>query len=630
MFTTNPVSLSALLQQVHDGDIQLPDFQRGWVWDDYRIRGLLASISRGFPVGAIMTLDAGAEIKFRTRPIEGAIVGEVKPSVFLLDGQQRLTSLYQSMWHDGPVETEDNRNKKIRRRYYVDMLKTMNPAVDREDAIISVPENRKITRDFGRRVVLDLTKPEFEYENHMIPTERLLDSMDWTIAYIVHWSKRESDHPSGDPAQFLNGFNNEILKTFGRYQLPVINLTRDTPKEAVCTVFEKVNTGGVVLTVFELLTASLSADNFSLRDDWLARETRLSNYSGALQGVSSDQFLQAVALLSTQERRRQAIRKGAEHGQAPGIGCRRRDILDLTLDEYLKWADKVEAGFKNAAKFLLDQFVFRSRDVPYATQMVPLAALYAELGDELNTANAKSKLERWYWSGVFGEFYGGATETQFARDLDEVAQFVRDGSEPNLVSEANFIPERLLSLRTRNSAAYKGLYALQMKSGAADWLSGQRLTTSTATSSSIDIHHIFPRAWCGRASPSIPPRLYNSVINKTPIDAATNRIIGGRSPSGYLSRLEEKGVAPETLESILKAHWINPGLLRSDDFANCFIQRGEAMLKLIGEAMGKPAQGGRQVFVNALNSAGFIDEYGDEEQEYDQVGDIANMDAAAD
>ena len=629
MFTTHPIALKTLLQQVHNGDIQLPDFQRGWVWDDYGIRSLLASVSRGFPVGAIMTLDAGSEIKFQTRPIEGATVNEVKPSVFLLDGQQRLTSLYLSMWHDGPVRTEDNRNRKVKRWYYVDMRKAMDPAFDREEAIVSIPENRKVTGSFGRGTELDLTKPEFEYENHMMPTERLLDSMKWMFAYNLHWSNHEAGHPSGDLAQFLDGFNNEILETFGDYQLPVINLTRNTPKEAVCTVFEKVNTRGEVLTVFELLTASLAADNFSLRDDWMDREARLSNYSGTLQGVSSDQFLQAVALLSTQERRRQAIRGGAEQRQAPGIGCGRRDILDLTLDEYQRWADKVEAGFRNAAKFLLEQFVFKSVDVPYATQIVPLAALYVELGNELNTANAKSKLERWYWSGVFGESYSGAIETQFARDIEQVPTFVREGTEPDFMSEANFIPERLLSLRTRNSAAYKGLYALQMKSGAADWLSGERLTTATATSSSIDIHHIFPRAWCDKASPKIPPRLYNSVINKTPIDAATNRIIGGRSPSAYLPRLEDKGVAPEMLESILKAHWINPSLLRSDDFAKCFIERGEAMLELIGKAMGKPVQGGRQAFANALTSAGFQDEYGDEEQEYDQVGDIANMDAAA-
>ena len=71
MFTTNPIGLNTLLQQVQNGYIQLPDFQRGWVWDDDRICGLLASISRGFPVGAVITLDAGSDIRFMTRLIEG-------------------------------------------------------------------------------------------------------------------------------------------------------------------------------------------------------------------------------------------------------------------------------------------------------------------------------------------------------------------------------------------------------------------------------------------------------------------------------------------------------------------------------------------------------------------------------
>ena len=456
MFQVNPVSLSSLLQQVEDGQIQLPDFQRGWVWDDDRICGLLASISKGFPVGAIMTLDANAEIEFGTRPIEGVELNGVKPSVFLLDGQQRLTSLYQAMLHPGPVDTKDNRGKKIKRWYYVDMLKATDETGDREEAIFSVPADRKKTQDFGRATVLDLSNRELEYKNHMIPTERLLDHLDWLYDYEDYWRGGDVPHPDGDIRKFRNSFRKGVLAAFGSYMLPVITLTKHTPKEAVCTVFEKVNTGGVVLTVFELVTASFAAGGFALRDDWAGRKARMSGYSGILQGVTADQFLQAVALLATQERRRQAIEAGASGRSVPAIGCRRRDILNLSLQEYEYWAGKVEEGFKAAAKFLLTQFVFRSHDVPYGSQLVPIAALHVELGQEMNTADAKARLERWYWSGVFGESYGGTTETQFALDLTEVASFIRGGPEPTLVSEANFVPERLLSLRTRNSAAYKG------------------------------------------------------------------------------------------------------------------------------------------------------------------------------
>ena len=175
MFKTNPVSLKELLNHVDSGKIRLPDFQRGWVWDDDRIRGLLASVSRGFPVGAIMTLEAGGEIRLKSRMIEGAEEQpEVRPDSFLLDGQQRLTSLYQSLLHENAVETHDNRGRRIRRWYYIDMLAAMNPTIDREDAIVSVPEDRRETRNFGREVVRDLSSREQEYEQHMMPTERVV------------------------------------------------------------------------------------------------------------------------------------------------------------------------------------------------------------------------------------------------------------------------------------------------------------------------------------------------------------------------------------------------------------------------------------------------------------------------
>src|ERR1700746_2147239 len=97
MFQTNPVNLNKLLDDCHSGVLQLPDFQRSWVWDEDRIKSLVASVSRAFPVGALMTLDTGGPVNFKPRPIEGAPL-EAKnklPHSLLLDGQQRMTSLYQ-------------------------------------------------------------------------------------------------------------------------------------------------------------------------------------------------------------------------------------------------------------------------------------------------------------------------------------------------------------------------------------------------------------------------------------------------------------------------------------------------------------------------------------------------------
>ena len=620
MFGTGPVLLNSLLNQVENGGIQLPDFQRGWVWDDDRIKGLLTSISRGFPIGAVMTLEAGGEIRLKARPIEGVDENAASPSTFLLDGQQRLTSLYQSLRHPGPVDTHDNRNKRIKRWYYVDMKAATD--ADPEDAVISVPENRMTTRDFGREVTLNLSTRESEYKEHKIPTEQLMSPMKWMMGYVTYWNEADPDF---DAMEFFSSFNDAVVAQFTEYQLPVISLGKQTPKEAVCAVFEKVNTGGVVLNVFELATASFAADaeHFSLRDDWGERKERLYNRpGGVLQGLDGNQFLQVVALLKTQEDRRAAISQVKTGQQVPAIGCRRRDILNLNLNDYQRWADRVEQGFADAGEFLVSQYVYGSRNVPYGTQLVPLAALFVELGEELRPFNAKAKLEQWYWSGVFGEAYGGTVETQFALDLEEVSRWVRGGPRPRLVDEAGFAAERLLSLRTRNSAAYKGLYALQMKNGAADWRTNEQLLFMTFADRYIDIHHVFPKAWCERSSPRIPPRLYNSVINKTPIDAETNRRIGGRAPSGYLPRLE-RDLSPVSLDDVLKSHWLEPLLLHADDFAQSFVARGEKMLALIGQAMGRDLGSGQEVFRNALQDAGVADDEFDEEPEYNELGEAA-------
>src|SRR5687768_1637426 len=98
-FDTNPVLLQTLLKTCEDGKLQLPDFQRSWVWEEERIMSLIASVSRGFPMGALMSLKSkiGTGVVFAYRPIEGAsVAAQTKPEQLLLDGQQRMTSLYQS------------------------------------------------------------------------------------------------------------------------------------------------------------------------------------------------------------------------------------------------------------------------------------------------------------------------------------------------------------------------------------------------------------------------------------------------------------------------------------------------------------------------------------------------------
>src|SRR5205823_13718968 len=95
-FNTREPSLLELLDEIHKGAVQLPDFQRGWVWDDDRIRALIASVSLSYPIGAVMVMETGGEgVRFKPRPVEGVVLSApVEPQRLILDGQQRLTSLY--------------------------------------------------------------------------------------------------------------------------------------------------------------------------------------------------------------------------------------------------------------------------------------------------------------------------------------------------------------------------------------------------------------------------------------------------------------------------------------------------------------------------------------------------------
>ena len=174
---TNDRQITELMKAVDTGSAQLPDFQRGWVWDDNRIKALIASITSNFPVGAAMFLEYGnADIRFKYRVIEGSPADRVVPAELILDGQQRITSMYSSLYSPKPVHTKTDKGKEIQRFYYIDIKKALDPSCDRVDAIISVPETRKITSNFGRKDVLDVSTPDLEYEKKLFPLNTILDS----------------------------------------------------------------------------------------------------------------------------------------------------------------------------------------------------------------------------------------------------------------------------------------------------------------------------------------------------------------------------------------------------------------------------------------------------------------------
>ena len=574
------------MRECHEGKLQLPDFQRGWVWDQDRIIDLLASISEGFPVGALMTLDATGEVAFAVRPVEGAPPASKPLEAYLLDGQQRMTSLYQSTSTRSPVLTQTAKKRPARLHFYFDIKAALNPNVARRDAIVAVPEDRVIRDNFGRDIALDLSTEEAEFAALHFPIDRIFEAQLWVQAALT-WVLKDMEARK-DHMALINEFSIKIINNFADYQVPVITLGKDTSRAAVCLVFEKVNTGGKALDAFELVTAMYAGQKFHLRDDWKVRRDRLLKQQ-VLAGVEPVEFLQAISLLHTKAVRTNAEAEGRD---PPAISATRNSLLQLPLTAYREYADRVEQGYVTAAKFLHGLKIFRARDLPYQTQLVPLAAILAEIGPNWENDAVRKLIAQWYWCGVFGELYGSAVESRFALDIRDVPRWITGGPVPQTIERADLREERLRTLRTKLSAAYKGVHALLMRCGAEDFRSGQPFDQTVFFDENVDIHHVFPEAWCKQQG--IKPEVYNSIINKTPLSARTNRIIGGVAPSAYLARLKKGGerippIAADRLESILRTHELDVGLMRANDFDAFFNDRRERLLKLIEAAMGKPA-----------------------------------------
>ena len=575
---TNDRPLTDLMKAVDSGAAQLPDFQRGWVWDDGRIKALILSVIHNFPVGAAMFLEYGNEsIHFKHKPIEGSVANPAtEPDELILDGQQRLTSLYNALYSKNPVHTKTDKGKEIDRFYYLDIEKAVDPSADDEDVVISIPATKQVTSDFGRKVEMNLSTRQDEFKQKMFPLNIILNSGEeqgWQNEYYAYYNY--------DPdviRQFTELFSKIIMPT-QKYAMPVILLDKETPKEAVCQVFENVNTGGVSLTVFELVTAIFAMDDFPLRKDWENRKEKY--FSGDLLNiVTATDFLTALTLLSS-------FKSGGT------VSCKKKDVLALQLTAYKKYADDLCKGFSVADKLLQEERIFSSRDLPYSTQLIPLATICTVLmdGNRIYTTTIKNMVKQWYWCGVFGELYGSANETRYANDISQVIKWITEGGDlPKTVTDFFFNPTRLLGLQSRQSAAYKGIMALILKNHARDFISGAEMDFSTYSNEKIDIHHIFPKDYC--IGQKYDKSKWNSIVNKTPISASSNREIGGVAPSVYLGKLEKKGsVMTSDLDGYVETHWIDHDLLRNNEFQDFIIDRAKKLLCAIEQATGRTISG---------------------------------------
>lgn len=581
VFKTNPEELKGLLSEIRAGKIALPEFQRNWVWKPDDVQALLVSVIQDFPAGSLMTYVYSGN-SFQIRGFAGAPSPD-KGSVryLVLDGQQRLTSLYQTLYYPGGVHDKNNPDRAIDKHkfyfFYLDlnMLEEGSPV---DEAIFYVDQTR-ILAGKNRQTKYDLSTRENEFEYRCLPLNCIFDQNgtyeQWKFGYAQYVTGQTKE----DPFKFLERFSQQVDQPYSNviknYAFPTVELQQGTPLHAICHIFERVNSSGVTLTVFELLTALLWTQGKHLRDIWEEAKEKLRGKNQHFE-IDAVTFLQTLALISSYHRKR--------NSQRGTVSCKRDALLDLNAQDIDQYWDMTIEGYGLAFKIVDENGVKTQRYIPYATMLVPLAAMCAQIEQDhkgITKEETYRKLRLWFWRSVFSRRYSAAFESRAAQDFEQMMKWVAGGDDPDAVLFYQFDPQLLYEITTIRNAVYTGVLCLLMRRGALDFMSGFQMTSQILDEHNVDHHHIYPRNALQNAG--VSDRVRDCIVNKTMIDATTNRSIGGDPPSVYLAKLEkEPGTSP--LSEILASHLIDLETLRQDDFKAFLEQRHKALVELIAEA----------------------------------------------
>ena len=386
---TNKTSLDFMLQDISTGKIQLPDFQREWRWQDKQIKSLLASVSMGIPIGALLTLEGNEQLA--PRPFAG-VDKNPSPSdvkVLVLDGQQRLTALYQACYSPNPVAIA-TKNSFTERKYYFDINKCLEEDNDREDCIISKPAK-------GTHI-----DPKVQYRDEIFPSSEMFNFREWRDNYLKYHGHDENKRAKA------NQFADAVVRNFERYDLPTIQM-KGNDLETICITFEKTNDKGTRLDAFEIITAKLKREAFDLKDDWEKQKKRLHS-EPVMARIEETHYLKAVTLLAT-------------HADKLRVSARRKDMLRLNKAQYEAYNETVTQGFIKSAKQLSEFGITTAKDLTNIPHAIVMAAVFAHVGDKTNTIRARQNFKRWYWTTVLNESYGSrVTDEQIAGDFVDLVK----------------------------------------------------------------------------------------------------------------------------------------------------------------------------------------------------------------
>jgi hypothetical protein len=544
-----PISVSALLREVHNGSMVLPDFQRDFVWDPTATQGLLVSISNKYPAGSLLRA-RDTRRDFETRAFDKAPEPRGLHTYLVLDGQQRLTSLYHALYGEGDY------------RFFIDLkLALLTFSLDKNDETIFLRRTR------GRGVQdleNDITRQASEL---VLPVSVFNKRNGGFWKWVTDVRDELGEAQRADFERNMQQLHGECLRNFEEYQFPVVTLNQEVPTEALCTIFETLNKTGVKLTIFELLTARFARYGISLRTLWETAKNR----NPILEEYDIDPYsaLQAISLLVSGS-------------------CQKKKILDLTKVQLEENWDLIINSLVKGLEILRDDCKVMNRKwLPTPSMVGPLATLCA-ISSQLNPHGPelgvhKRQIIRWLWCAMFGQRYEAAANTRAERDVRDMRAWFEGGPIPEMINLFRFEKETLYEVSSKAGSIYKSVICLTMASEphARDFHNGNIISFQMVNNGEVDDHHIFPAAYLENIKGITRRAMRDCVLNRTLIDRVTNQQISDRPPSEYLRDID----AQLNADDILNSHLIPIGKdspIRVDDFELFLSKRADLIVSAIG------------------------------------------------
>ncbi len=540
---------------VKQGQVVLPRFQRHEAWRHAQVVGLLENILRDppLPIGALLTLEVGDQELFHSRPIVGAPPPQSKPSMHLLDGQQRMTALWRSL-------TGDYRTDGI------DVFISLKAKEDDEESdkgeAVDAPKVEAIKR-WERKGVLQpvwANDPVSMLQEGYLPATILCPG---SIGENALNAWEESIEESGLLTKQLTKRTEALRQRVAKYDVPFLSLNSKTGRDTALDVFIKMNTSATPLKDFDIVVAQLeSATGDSLHD--MVEELVESVPAARDYGRIEDMILSVAALLMDR----------------PPL---KKTYLDTAYgnDFASVWA-RLKHGFKHGIGFLRSESILNEQCLPTEVAVYLTCALWAEVPEHAfdDGGNARALIRKALWRGCYTNRYGKTSATRAYADYRVLRDMIvgKEAGPCELFDETYFpLPAKeemqLAGWPGRKDRLPRAMLATSLRRGGLDFADGASITPDNFHSR--EFHHLYP---VGILSGDRADERVNRALNCALITWTTNRKVGAQTPSGYISkRAAAASLGEVAVRQRLESHLIPYDALIADDYDAFLIARAERM-----------------------------------------------------